>query len=107
MQQVAPPALVIPECQSHLLRAECRLDHGQHREAGTAQCFEVSGLFANGQERATVYTRTEGLWRSGRLVGSAYNALKGGYYSEQAGSLPVVENALFAQRLGTVMSLLH
>lgn len=67
----------------------------------------MSGLFANAQERATVYTRTEALWRSGRLVGFAYNALKEAYYSEQARSLLLVEYDLLAQRPGTVMSLIY
>lgn len=35
--------------------------------------FEVSGLFNSPGDRATVYTRTEALSGSGRLVRFAYN----------------------------------
>jgi sulfotransferase len=53
--------------------------------------FDISQLFNNPAERATVYSRTEALSQGSRLVGYAYNALKEGFYSEQSASLLLVD----------------
>ncbi len=47
--------------------------------------FDVSRLFNNPAEPATVYSRTETLSQDSRLVAYAYNALKEAFYSEQSG----------------------
>ena len=47
--------------------------------------FDISRLFNNPAERATVYSRTQTLSQVSRLVGYAYNALKEAFYSEQSG----------------------
>ena len=69
--------------------------------------FEVSGLFGNATERATVYTRTEALSQGGRLVGFAYNALKEAFYSEHSHLILLVDYDLFAQKPERTMALIY
>lgn len=69
--------------------------------------FEISKLFTNSAERATVYSRTEALSGGGRLVGFAYNALKEAFYSEQSGSLLLVEYDLLAQNPQKTIRLIY
>ncbi len=69
--------------------------------------FDVSGLFNNPTERATVYTRTEALSQGGRLVGFAYNALKEAFYSEYSSSLLLVDYDILAQAPDKTLSLIY
>lgn len=62
-----------------------------------ANPYENTKLFADDVERNTVYSRVETLAQRNRLVGFSWAALKEAYYSEQAGSLLVVEYELLAQ----------
>lgn len=69
--------------------------------------FDVSRLFNNPTERATVYTRTETLSQGGRLVGFAYNALKQAFYSEYSSRLLLVDYDLVAQKSAHVLHLIY
>ena len=60
--------------------------------------LENTQLFGNDSERANVYTRVETLAKPDRLVGSAYFALRDGFYSEHSGSLLVIEYDRLAKR---------
>ena len=69
--------------------------------------FDVSRLFNNPSERATVYTRTETLSQGSRLVGFAYNALKEAFYSEYSSQLLLVDYDLLAQKPDKVLDLIY
>ena len=69
--------------------------------------FDVSRLFNNPAERATVYSRTETLSQGSRLVGYAYNAIKEAFYSEQSASILLVDYELLTIRPGKTMSLIY
>jgi sulfotransferase len=69
--------------------------------------FDVSRLFSNPTERATVYTRTEALSQGGRLVGFAYNALKEAFYSEYSSSLLLVDYDILTQAPDKTLSLIY
>jgi len=69
--------------------------------------FDVSRLFNNPAERATVYSRTEALSQGSRLVGCAYNALKEAFYSEQSASILLVDYDLLSQGPDKTMSLIY
>jgi sulfotransferase len=69
--------------------------------------FDVSGLFGNATERATVYTRTEALSQGGRLVGFAYNALKEAFYSKNSHQVLLINYDLFAQKPEQTMALIY
>ena len=69
--------------------------------------FDISRLFNNPAERATVYSRTEALSQGSRLVGYAYNALKEAFYSEQSGSLLLVDYDLLTKGPAKTMSLIY
>ncbi len=69
--------------------------------------FDVSRLFNNPAERATVYSRTEALSQGSRLVGYAYNALKEAFYSEQSGSILLVDYELLTIGPAKTMSLIY
>ena len=69
--------------------------------------FDVSRLFNNPAERATVYSRTEALSQGSRLVGYAYNALKEAFYSEQSASLLLVDYDLLTKGPAKTMSLIY
>lgn len=69
--------------------------------------FDVSRLFNNPAERATVYSRTEALSQGTRLVGYAYNALKEAFYSEQSASLLLVDYELLTLKPAKTMSLIY
>ncbi|MGF1563669.1 MAG: sulfotransferase [Geminicoccaceae bacterium] len=60
--------------------------------------FEPSRLFANNDERATVYSRTETLERRDRVVGFAHSALKEAYYGEQSDALLIIEYDLLTRQ---------
>lgn len=69
--------------------------------------FDVSRLFNNPAERATVYSRTEALSQGSRLVGYAYNALKEAFYSEESASLLLVDYDLLTINPAKTMSLIY
>jgi sulfotransferase len=69
--------------------------------------FDVSRLFNNPAERATVYSRTEALSQRSRLVGYAYNALKEAFYSEQSASLLLVDYELSTINPAKTMLLIY
>ncbi|WP_309236458.1 sulfotransferase [Microcoleus sp. FACHB-672] len=69
--------------------------------------FDVSGLFCNATERATVYSRTEALTQGGRLVGFAYTALKEAFYSEHSHRLLLIDYELFTQRPDKTIALIY
>jgi len=69
--------------------------------------FDVSRLFNNPAERATVYSRTEVLSQGSRLVGYAYNALKEAFYSEESASLLLVDYDLLTIKPAKTMSLIY
>ena len=69
--------------------------------------FDVSRLFNNPAERATVYSRTQTLSQGSRLVGYAYNALKEAFYSEQSASILLGDHELLTIMPGRTMSLIY
>ncbi len=69
--------------------------------------FDVSRLFNNPAERATVYSRTEALSQGSRLVGYAYNALKEAFYSEESASILLVDYDLLTKKPDKTMSLIY
>jgi sulfotransferase len=69
--------------------------------------FDVSRLFNNPAERATVYSRTETLSQGSRLVAYAYNALKEAFYSEQSGSILRADYELLTIMPSKTMSLIY
>ncbi len=69
--------------------------------------FEVSRLFANGNERATVYTRVEALSQGGRLVGFAYDALKEAFYGEHSALLLLVDYQILSQAPARTLELIY
>ncbi len=69
--------------------------------------FDVSRLFNNPGERATVYSRTEALSLGGRLVGFAYSALKEAFYSEQSSKLLLVDYDLLTKGPDKTMALIY
>ena len=69
--------------------------------------FDVSRLFNNPAEPATVYSRTEALSLGSRLVGYAYNALKEAFYSEQSASILLVDYELLTIKPAKTMSLIY
>ncbi len=69
--------------------------------------FDVSRLFNNLGERATVYSRTEALSQGGRLVGFAYSAVKEAFYSENSHKLLIVDYDLLAKGPQQTISLIY
>ncbi|HIK08752.1 MAG TPA: sulfotransferase [Oscillatoriaceae cyanobacterium M33_DOE_052] len=69
--------------------------------------FDVSRLFNNPGETATVYSRTEALSQGGRLVGFAYSALKEAFYSEASHKLLLVDYDLLAKGPHQTISLIY
>lgn len=69
--------------------------------------FNVSRLFNNPAERATVYSRTETLSQGSRLVGYACNAIKEAFYSEQTAPILLVDYQLLTIIPGKTMSLIY
>jgi sulfotransferase len=69
--------------------------------------FEVSRLFGSPAERRTVYSRTEALTQSDRLIGFSYNALKEGFYSENSEILLLVDYEIFTQNPAQVMEVIY
>ncbi len=72
-----------------------------------ADPFENTKLFIDDIERNTVFSRVDTLGQRNRMVGFAWSALKEAFYSEQAGSLLVVEYDLLAQSPEKVLPLIY
>lgn len=72
-----------------------------------ANPYENTKLFADDNERSSVYSRVETLAQRNRLVGYAWSALKEAYFSAQAGSLLVVEYEMLAQAPEQVLRLIY
>jgi sulfotransferase len=72
-----------------------------------ANPFENTKLYADDNERSTVYSRIDTLALPGRLVGFPWSALKEAYYGEQAASLLVVEYELLAKAPERVLRLIY
>lgn len=68
--------------------------------------FENTKLF-NDEERASVYSRVESLGRSNRMVGAAWSMLKDAYFSEEAGSMLLVDYDLLSTLPEKVMPLIY
>lgn len=69
--------------------------------------FDVSRIFSNAQERATVYSRAEALLHPGRMIGFAWSALKEAYYSEESDMMLLVDYDLLASRPAEVLPLIY
>ncbi|WP_439861179.1 sulfotransferase family protein [Pseudomonas sp. MBLB4136] len=69
--------------------------------------FENTKLFLDDGERNTVYSRVRTLGQPNRLVGYSWSALKEAYFSEQAGSLLLVEYELLTQAPDKVLRLVY
>jgi len=81
------------------------LDSLERQFRGNA--FENTGLFNNAAERATVYTRTEALAHSNRLVGFAYQALREACWSDHADRVVIIDYDILAMRPADVIKLLY
>lgn len=69
--------------------------------------LHVPGLFQNPSEIATVYTRTNTLGQSDRLVGYAYDALREAYYSAEAEAMLLVDYNTLTKSPAEVMRLIY
>ncbi|HLD67018.1 MAG TPA: sulfotransferase [Pseudomonas sp.] len=72
-----------------------------------ADPYEITRLFNDDIERATVYSRVETLALRNRMVGFPWTALKDAFYGEHAGSILLVEYDLLAQAPAKVLSLIY
>lgn len=69
--------------------------------------FENTRLFDSQGERATVYSRTETLASSNRLVGFAYHALREACWSDHADRLVIVDYELLVSHPKRVIDLIY
>ncbi|TQV78646.1 sulfotransferase family protein [Denitrobaculum tricleocarpae] len=69
--------------------------------------LDVSRLFGNSAERATVFSRAETLLNPGRMIGFPWSALKDAYYSAESDSLLLVDYELLASRPREVLALIY
>lgn len=69
--------------------------------------YELTRLFNDESERATVYSRLDTLAHRNRLVGYPWSALKEAFYGEHAESMLVVEYELLAQAPHKVLPLIY
>lgn len=69
--------------------------------------YEITRLFNNDTERATVYSRVETLAIPNRLVGYPWTALKSAFYSQHAASMLLIEYDLLAQVPHKVLPLIY
>ena len=72
-----------------------------------SNAFENTGLFSSAAERSTVYTRTEALAASNRLVGFSYQALREACWGEHAERLVIIDYDILAARPKEVINLLY
>lgn len=69
--------------------------------------YEITRLFNNDTERATVYSRAETLAQQSRMVGYPWTALKSAFYSAHADSMLLIEYDLLAQAPHKVLPLIY
>ena len=72
-----------------------------------ADPYEITRLFNDDNERATVYSRVETLAQRNRMVGAPWAALKSAFYSEHAGSMLLIDYDLLAQAPQKVIPLIY
>lgn len=72
-----------------------------------ADPFENSRLFNDENERSTVYSRTDTLAMTNRMVGYAWTALKEAYYSPHAKSVLLIDYQLLTEAPEKVMKLVY
>lgn len=72
-----------------------------------ADPYEITRLFNDDNERATVYSRADTLAQRNRMVGAPWTALKSAFYSEHAGSMLLIDYDLLAQAPQKVMPLIY
>lgn len=72
-----------------------------------ADPYEITRLFNDDNERATVYSRVETLGQRNRMVGYPWAALKEAFYGEHAASLLLVDYDLLAQTPQQVLPLIY
>lgn len=72
-----------------------------------ANPYENTRLFVDANERATVYSRIDALAQRNRMVGFAWTAIKEAFYSEQAGSMLVVDYNLLASAPEKVLRIIY
>ena len=73
----------------------------------TADPYEITRLFNNDTERATVYSRVETLAQSSRMVGYPWTALKSAFYSAHASAMLLIDYDLLAQAPHKVLPLIY
>lgn len=69
--------------------------------------FENTRIFANAQQRATVYSRVEAMANANGLVGYAWHALREACYSDYADRLMLVDYDLLVARPEEVFRLIY
>lgn len=69
--------------------------------------FDVSRIFTNAQERATVFSRADALLNPNRMIGFAWSALKEAYYSDLSQIMLLVDYELLAARPAEVLPLIY
>ncbi|MEM6548767.1 MAG: sulfotransferase [Pseudomonadota bacterium] len=69
--------------------------------------FDVSRMFNNQAERATVYSRADALLHPGRMIGFAWSALKEAYYSADSDLMLLLDYDLLASRPAEVLPLIY
>jgi len=72
-----------------------------------ADPYEITRLFNDDNERATVYSRVETLAQRNRMVGYPWAALKSAFYSEHAASMLLIDYDLLAQAPQKVLPLIY
>jgi len=69
--------------------------------------YENTALFANDEERSTIYSRMAALTERGRLVGLAWSALRDAFYGEQGDSMLLVDYDILVQRPNQTLDLVY
>ena len=69
--------------------------------------FDVSRMFNNAQERATVYSRADALLNPHRMIDFAWSAMKEACYSADSDMMLLVEYDLMTNRPAEVMDLIY
>ena len=69
--------------------------------------FENTKLFANAQQRSTVYTRLDALAGANSVVGFPWNSLKEACYSEHADRLMIIDYDLLVRKPRDVLNYIY
>ena len=69
--------------------------------------FDVSRIFVNPQERATVYSRAEALLNQNRMIGFSWSALREAYYGADADRMLLVDYDILASRPNECIDLIY